>query len=359
MFYKQFLTITDIFNEQFVENFDYWLATLPTNNKKNITASVVSSRLDVSYSLAEAILKFAEKQGILERYYIAKCPECDFILAVITKDEIPDLLVEAQYCEDCEDNRKIKAEDIYTAYKVVLNPDVTEEQIARAIEERLNQGESADINFIRADSLANDSITLYEAFYSPSESAYEHFSEMRETLDWDYGKNTTAKGEALEKLILDIFNTITMVRGTNDVKTKTNQFDCTFLSGLETTSLSVFSYLKPYFIIECKNEAQKKPDNTYCNKLLSIMETNEAQFGIVFGRSDATAPCHVIAREHYLVNRESRRQKIIITCSDMDLNKIIDERVNLLQYLEFKIMQVTAGTTTSTFEMFKNGFERN
>ena len=27
MFYKQFLTITDLLNPEFVENFDYWLAT--------------------------------------------------------------------------------------------------------------------------------------------------------------------------------------------------------------------------------------------------------------------------------------------------------------------------------------------
>ena len=41
MFYKQFLKITDILNPEFVENFDYWLATLPGNNQKNITASAV------------------------------------------------------------------------------------------------------------------------------------------------------------------------------------------------------------------------------------------------------------------------------------------------------------------------------
>ena len=122
MFYKQFSTIIDILNPEFVENFDYWLATLPrrnqknitevvsifvssisssaltfikyaglsslkisslspliemnfsTNiprrNQKNITASVVSARLEVKYSLAESILKFAEKQKILEKYYL-------------------------------------------------------------------------------------------------------------------------------------------------------------------------------------------------------------------------------------------------------------------------------------------------
>lgn len=34
MFYKQFLEITDVLNADFVENFDYWLATLPRNRQK-------------------------------------------------------------------------------------------------------------------------------------------------------------------------------------------------------------------------------------------------------------------------------------------------------------------------------------
>lgn len=354
MFYKQFSPIIDVLNPEFVENFDYWLATLPAGNHKNITASVVSSRLEVSYSQAEAILKYAEKQGILEKYYLVKCPDCGYNLAVITKDEISDMLTSVQYCDDCEVNKNITIDDIYTAYKIILHPDVTEEEITKAIEAKLNQGEGTDINFTKADSLSNDKATLYEVFYNPSESAYEQFIQMRNELDADYGNNTTEKGKALEKLVLSIFNNIKYVRTTNKIKTRTNQFDCTNLCGYNTGFLSVFSYLEPYFVIECKNEPKKKPDNTYCNKLLSIMNTNESQLGIVFGRREATSTCFEIAREHYLTSYERRRQKIVITCSDLDLEYIIDKRVNLLKYLEFKIMQVTTNSPKITYEMFDN-----
>ena len=47
-------------------------------------------------------------------------------------------------------------------------------------------------NFIEADSLSKDKTTLYEAFYNLSESAYSKFAELRDKLDLDYGKNTTA-----------------------------------------------------------------------------------------------------------------------------------------------------------------------
>ena len=120
MFYKQFLAITDILNPKFVEDFDYWLVTLPRNNQKNITASVVSARLGVKYSLAEFILNFAEKEKILEKYYLVKCPECDYNLESITKDEIADMLVNDIYCDECEKDRHITLDDIYTAYKVIF-----------------------------------------------------------------------------------------------------------------------------------------------------------------------------------------------------------------------------------------------
>lgn len=351
MFYKQFLAITDILNPKFVEDFDYWLVTLPRNNQKNITASVVSARLGVKYSLAEFILNFAEKEKILEKYYLVKCPECDYNLESITKDEIADMLVNDIYCDECEKDRHITLDDIYTAYKVILQPDVTEEEIVRAIEKKLNQVEGMEENFIKADSLSNKKTILYEAFYNPSESAYARFNKLRAKLDLDYGNNTTEKGKALETLVLEIFRQIKYVIGTNDVKTRTNQFDCTLLCGIDTIYLSVFNYLAPCFIIECKNE-KNKPDNNYTNKLESIMQASNAQFGIVFGRKDATEPCFVISREHYLIKKESAKQQIVITCYDKDLEYIIDRRVNLLKYLEYKIFQVTNNSPKSTYEMF-------
>jgi Zn finger protein HypA/HybF involved in hydrogenase expression len=352
MFYRQFSAITDILNPDFVEEFDYWLATLPQRSKKNITVSVVSARLGVSYSLAESILRYAEKQKILDKHYIIKCPDCNNILEKVSQDELAEALLDPVYCDECDQDKHITLDNVYTAYRVIQEPNVSEEEIAKAIEKRLNQGDSTTVNFTVADSLSHDINTLYEVFYNPDESAYQKFQELQEKLDLDYGKNTTAQGNALEKLIKEIFNQIKGVKCTNDVKTKTNQFDCTALCGIKPVTLSVFSSLAPYFIIECKNEPDKKPNNTYCNKLISIMESNAAQLGIVFGRKDAASTCFTIAREHYLTNKNSAQQRIIITCSDADLTYLIKDRVNLLQYLEYKIFQITANAPNVTYEMF-------
>lgn len=353
MFYKQFLKITEVLDPDFVNDFDYWLATLPVNNQKNITASFVSAKFGVKYAVAESILRYTENVGILKKYYLVKCPDCDYNLEIISEDEIAEVLLKPVFCDECEEEKKITFNDIYVAYKVIEQPDATEDEIAKAIEQRLGLVGKDEINFTKADSLACNEEDIYKMFYNPDESAYNKFKEMRERLDLDYGKNTTAKGHALEELVLEIFKNIKGVSGTNEIKTCTNQFDCTLLCGLKPVMLTIFTYLTPYFIIECKNEPENKPNNTYCNKLESIMDTNAAQLGIVFGRIDATSTCFTISREHYLTYKNSSAQKIIITCSDTDLTYLIDKKVNLLKYLEYKIFQVTANSPSSTFEMFE------
>lgn len=356
MLYKQFLEITDKLNPEFVSNFDYWLATLPTNCQENITTSVVARRMEVSYSQAEAILSYAEKKGILEKYYLVTCPndDCGSYLAVVKKEEIAMILMEPQYCEECEKYYQITPEDIFAAYKVILQPDVSEDEIAKAIEKRLNQEESVSINFQKADSLINDKSMLYEVFYNPDESAYEAFKQMKADLDKDYGDNTTLKGKALEKLILKIFEQIKFVKGTNEIRTTTNQFDCTLLSPMVTVYPSIFNLLSPYFIVECKNEPEKTPGNTYFNKLLGIMETNESKVGIVFARKTAAKTCLNIAHNTYLRTTYAPKREYLLCMDDTDLKYLVDDRVNLLEYLDFKIMKMTTDSRTATWESFIN-----
>lgn len=352
MFYKQFLKITDIFSSEIVEEFDYWLATLPSNRRKHITISTVSATLGISYTIAEKLLQYAEEQNIVEIHFIVKCPDCESVLEVCQKEELADILVSSIFCFECDEEKTISVENIYSSYELKLIPDISEKEIEKAIEKRIAKNESTESNFSEADSLIHHKEIVYEAFYNPSESAYKKFNELRSKVKLDYGKNTTKKGRTLEVLILEIFKQIKGIRVTNDIKTETNQFDCTCLVHKTTTFESVFNYLSPYFIIECKNET-KKPNNTYCNKLLSIMSTNEAQVGIIVGRKDATEPCFKIAREHYLTTRGLNQKQIVLTMSDDDLKLIIDQKVNLLEYLDFKIFQVTANAPNSKFTMFK------
>lgn len=353
MFYKQFLKITEALNPEFVENFDFWLTTLPQNNTNVITASIVSSRLEVSFSQAEIILQFAEKEKILEKYYLIKCanPDCDMTITTVTKEEVLNYIGETVLCSNCETNQAITIDNVYLAYRLILKPDASEEDIKEAIKKRIGIGEASG-NFSKADSLSNNRKEIYEIYYNPSESAYDKIKELRNLIDLDYGKNTTAKGNSLENLVLEIFKQVYGIKLSRQIKSLTNQFDCTGICGTSSVYPTIFNYLSPYFIVECKNE-NKKPGNTYVNKLESILDNCDAQLGLIIARKEAAKTCFQISREHYLRKKESSKKQLVITLYDYDLKQIIDNRVNLLSYLDFKIMQLTTNSPNSKYEMFE------
>lgn len=345
MFYKQFSNITDVLSEDIVTEYDYWLATLPERTKKNIVVSVVASTLNITYPVAKSLIEFSVECGIMERHYLLICPDCNAVLQSIKADEdIANFLIEKQLCNSCGENKWVSTEDIFECYDVIKEPDASYDEIQEEIKKRITNA-NPKINFAKADSLFYiEPECLYKQFYNPDESAYQLFSKLRKKLDWDYGDDTTAKGKSLENLACAIFNEIKGIGATTKIKTNTNQFDCTCLSHISLSVPTVYRYFSDYFIIECKNE-KNKPNNTYTNKLESILTTTEAKLGIIWGRVDATSTCKTISREFYLKNNQ-----IIITFCDNDLDKIIKQRVNLLSYIQFKINQITLKPTNAKYE---------
>ena len=353
MFYKQFLKITDVLNSDFVEEFDFWLTTLPINRQKNITASLIAGKFDVSYSQADIILQFCKKEKILEEYYLIVCPneECGMFIRDVSFDELSDVLGHQEYCHVCGQENIISPNDIYVAYKRILKPNVSDEEIQRKILEKImDNGE--ETNFSKADFLGNNR-NLYKVYYDPDESAYKKMAYMKEHLDDDFPTDIQI-GEALEKLALYMFNGIKYVRGTDKLKTYTNQLDCTVKVPFKGQGYPVvFEYMSPYFIIECKNEKKKSPSNTYFHKISDIMDGNEAQLGIVISRKKAGKEALTVAREEYLLHKNTNKKRNLISFSDEDLKKLIDDKENLLEYLEWKIMNLTTNAKNSDFEMFK------
>ena len=103
MFYREFLKITNLFDEHFVDTFDFWLTTLPDREARTISVSTVASRLEVKYSVAESIMGFAEKEKILKKRYVVLCAneEFEFFYGEFDSDELRDILVTMCYCNNC------------------------------------------------------------------------------------------------------------------------------------------------------------------------------------------------------------------------------------------------------------------
>lgn len=350
MFYNIFSSVPKEVNSEYVAQFDYWLATLPERKTKNITVSTVCGQLGGNFFQAEYMLEFARNVGILSRHYLVYCPVCGGCLDVLEKDDdVTDTLLNPLYCCECDTEREISPSDIYSAYKVVRRPDASNHEIEDAMKKRMTE-EIGKTNFTEADSLHKKTF-LYNYFYSPDESAYAKFKQMRECLDKDYGDDKTAKGAALENLVCELFKCVAFMKSSTKVRNETNQFDCTVLTQLDTSYPSIFNYMSPMFLIECKNE-KKIPGNTYVNKIIGIMEKNETKLGILFTRRHAAVTCNETAYNHYLTKTYAPKQEIVICMDDTDLDYLIDKRVNLLEYLNYKISKFTSNAKNMTWEMF-------
>lgn len=342
-------------NPELIEAFDYLIGSLLREQAKWITVTYVSEKLQIPFEISKQLLCLYENEGILEKWYSIVCPICGQVLETVKEEEISETLEELSYCVECESEEvKCTNDNIYIIFRRIKTPTVSQTEINETLIKNQDLtviSENDKYFFSDADLLVKNIKELYKQFYNPDESAYQTLKQMRASLDNDFGRNKTAKGAAYEELVLTLFRHVKTLKGTNKIRTKTNQFDCTVLSPVTTYYLSIFQKLTPYFTIECKNE-KRTPSNTYFHKLSDILATNDAQLGIVFSRKPPGKESMAIAHDQFLLNKNSLRQRYLIGLSDKDLEAIIDKRINLLEYLDYKILEMTTNARNATYEMF-------
>jgi len=89
------------------------------------------------------------------------------------------------------------------------------------------------------------------------------------------------------------------------------------------------------------------------------MDGNEAELGIVVSRKSAGEEALLVARETYLAHKNTNKKRLLINLYDDDLVKIIDNKENLLEYLDWKILNLTTNAKNSEFDMFKLNENKN
>ena len=347
MYYKIFSKTTHKFESDIINKFDLWLASLAEKGGRNITASRVASELNIDFSTATDLLIFSEQQEIISRVYIIRCPECDFIIERIPEnvffDPDTNILDKKHFCNSCGEYYNVDEEDVYIAYDIAKRPDKAVDINETPLNEE-NKG-----NFTQADSLTNIE-HLYKIFFAPSESAYNELLSMMQRLDGPF-ENTTEQGHALDSLVMKLIGNIKNSLCSTDIETTTNQIDCSVIIGISTLFPSVLRDLEPSFIIECKNE-KTKPKIGYFSKLSDLVINSDSKVGILWTRKKATKSFFEKSYHTYL-----RSEAIIINMFDDDLYELLVKRTNLLDYLSFKIFQVTHNSFDSNFEMFHKNSE--
>ena len=354
MFYQESLNFT-LYKKQpkLVEKFDSLLAHLTREMIDKLTVSFVCDSIGASYDIVKYILEYYKNKKVLKKQYEIRCPECGIPLERISLDEVYTRLPEEYQCYCCGKEVLVSIKDVYISYARVKEPTASEEEIEKTIEKEIEEVDLPREDFFTdADLLTNNAKDLYELYYNPDESAYDELRKLKEALDFCY-KTSKEKGDTYERLVLKIVKEIRCASATEKVKTYTNQIDCTVQCGNKIYNYpSILDVFCPYFLIECKNE-DKTPSNTYFHKLSDIMSTTEAQVGIVFSRKKPSQEDLEIAYQQYLVNRDKRRQRYLMSISDEDLDMIINKRVNFLEYINFKYTKLTMHAKKAEFYDFE------
>lgn len=298
----------------------------------------------------------------LPKRYLVVCSneECQFFYDDFDADELIKVMGEKVYCHNCSKEFKISYDNILVVFAKVKEPNIPEEKLEEEIMKRIGDTEKNEVygNFSIADSLAKNINEIYNLYYNPDESAYKKMQQLKTALDGPF-KTTTEKGDALEKLILFLFQQIKNVTATNKVKTYTNQFDCTVCFDEYSDSFPyVMKHMSPYFIIECKNETTsegkgKTPSNTYFHKLAGIMDSNNAKIGIIVSRGEPSKEDMIIAHDNFLLHKNTNCPKFLLSFSENDLEKVIDKRQNLLQYMNYKMNVLTMNAKNPTYDMLE------
>ncbi|MCM1166539.1 MAG: hypothetical protein NC299_02845 [Lachnospiraceae bacterium] len=169
-------------------------------------------------------------------------------------------------------------------------------------------------------------------FYCPSDEEYMILREQYKNI---FRQHKTAKGhgDSLEDLTLSLFNCCKHFSATKKIKLGDNQIDCFVRNKMYIPGVSQFG-TDDFFVIECKNE-NAAPGISYFNKLHSILINNSLQFGIIVSKYCAAKTLNQFAHTIFLKDKI-----IMVNLDSRDLNKIINDRDNLLECLERKIGEI-------------------
>ena len=359
--------MTSLCGEDFVTEFDFWLATQKKRKAENITAPFISNNFHVQYDIAKAVLEYASKVGVMEKYYLLMCSnaECHMPIRQITKDELGELMNTSIECDSCDHETEVIADNLYVVYRRIEVVNISPEQLNKEIEKRLGISVSEDrtrlnVNFNNAGSGAEQDVLsgniqdIMEAIYSPSESAYKQMKAYYNELDAQY-KTTKEKGDAYERLVCFTLKQIKGVSISSKVTVHdgANQFDCTGVVHFSCIKYPVMDYLAPTFLGECKNTKSLKTE--YYDKLFRNMMITDCQVGILFSRVKVSNEMKRNANLIYIDTRKEARKILINISADKkenDWTEIIDNRKNILELIMNKISEVTTGADQDFARIF-------
>ncbi len=325
-----------------VDSFDCYINSLSINARDNISISRTANNLGIDFNVVKILFEECEQIGILKKKYVLKCPECGYVMKSF--ETLSQFEYQSCFCNRCEDEYDVDFSCIDVLYCFCENDD------------SFNEGQRKHIRYNNIDTsktvapisdgfneLLKHGVVTNQDLYSPTETDYKSLEEKYNNLFGDFN-NTTEQGGALDNLIENIFQLCPYFKTTKKLKTDTNQIDVTIRNTVIPCN-GILCYTGTIFYIECKNE-NETPSGSYWSKLGSILSTSHLKFGIV--ASIKPPP----KTEELLANSAWQATKVLmLSLSSEDFKKLIFNKINLLELLECKVMNIVTRTNKALQEL--------
>lgn len=219
--------------------------------------------------------------------------------------------------------------------------------------------------------IVSDDVDIYRKIIAWTEEDYKELSLLLEKLD-EVNKNkdskTTEKGEALEKVARYVIDKTFFFKVHNNIETTTNEIDQVVQftkdgrQALHRFGISrkVIPIPEDIFLGECKNYSSKL-GVTWIGKFYGLLTTCRCNFGIIFttngvtGHENGWADSYGLMKAYNLIESyRSDEEFSIIEININDIKKMLNERRNILDIIESKILALRIGCS---FENLLDGIE--
>lgn len=138
--------------------------------------------------------------------------------------------------------------------------------------------------------LKNDLATLH-AYFEFSQQKINHFINLIDIINSDSSKTTKSKGDLLEELVCELFNSNEIFEIKRNIRTSTNEIDLVIsltILGKYLRSLNIIpNWIPDSFLIECKNYS-KKIGVTYIGKFYSVIKLSNHNLGLFISTNGIT-----------------------------------------------------------------------
>ena len=117
MCYTCLSVLDDVVSEDKIKKLKEYFLGLTPNNRDLITVSKISNALDIDNKTAVKIILKCENEGILQRHFGIRCPNCGMLIKDLSQPSLEGISIHE--CYSCEEEINLNEDDIVILFKLI------------------------------------------------------------------------------------------------------------------------------------------------------------------------------------------------------------------------------------------------